>query len=258
MPRRHLDHQFDAELEDLTRRVLSMGGLVENQVAQALYCVAFPTPEVVDRVLHRERDVNALELEIDREVCAIISRRQPTAVDLRLLMALSKTTANLERAGDEAVKIACMARAIREHSGSQDFPTSSLRLAGELAAIQLRNSLDALARLDAPSALNSLAEDLAIKAALEEFVRSMVGHMADDPASVQAGLNLLFAAKAIERIGAHAKNLAEFTIYAAQGLDVRHVSTAGRLLPAAPPTQGRLPEQPGPPDLRLPASLARR
>lgn len=258
MPRRHLDHQFDAELEDLTRRVLSMGGLVENQVAQALYCVAFPTPEVVDRVLHRERDVNALELEIDREVCAIISRRQPTAVDLRLLMALSKTTANLERAGDEAVKIACMARAMREHSCSQDFPTSGLRFAGGLAAVQLRNSLDALARMDAPSALNSLTEDLAIKAALEEFLRSMASHMADDPACIQAGLNLLFAAKAIERIGAHAKNLAEFTIYAAQGLDVRHVSTAGRLLPAAPPAESRLPEQPGPRDLRLPASLVRR
>ena len=98
----------------------------------------------------------------------------------------------------------------------------------------------------------------AIKAALEGFVRSMVSHMANDPDSVNAGLNLLFAAKAIERIGAHAKNLAEFTIYAAKGLDVRHVSTAGRLLPAAPPAESRLPEQPGPPDLRLPAVLARR
>lgn len=228
----HLDLQFDAELEDVTRRVLGMGGLVENQVSQALYCVAYPTPEVVERVLRREKDVNAMELEIDREVCSIITRRQPRAADLRLLIALSKTTANLERAGDEAVKITCMGKAMREHSRAQDFPTSGLRIAGELASEQLRKSLDALARMDAPSAQASLADDLAIKASLESFVRAMVSHMADDTRCVRAGLDLLFAAKAIERIGAHAKNLAEFTIYAAKGLDVRHASSAGRLQPA--------------------------
>ncbi|MDZ7865975.1 phosphate signaling complex protein PhoU [Acidovorax sp.] len=234
MSGRHLDHQFDAELEDITRRVLSMGGLVENQVSQALYCVACPTPEVVQRVLQRERDVNAMELEIDREVCSIITRRQPAAMDLRLLMALSKTTANLERAGDEAVKVARMGKAMHEHSRTRDFPTSGLRIAGDLASEQLSKSLDALARMDAPSALSLLEDDLAIKAALEGFVRSMITHMANDTRSVRAGLDLLFAAKAIERIGAHAKNLAEFTIYATNGLDVRHSSSAGRLQPAAP------------------------
>lgn len=232
MSGQHLNHRFDAELEDLTRRVLSMGGLVENQVAQALYCLAFPTPTVVERIFSRERDVNAMELEIDREVCAIITRRQPIAVDLRLLMALSKTTANLERAGDEAVKIACMARSMREHSSSQELPSSDLRLSGVLASEQLRKSLDALARMDASSALNSLADDLAIKTALDGFVRSMISHMAKDSRSVPAGLDLLFAGKAIERIGAHAKNLAEFTIYAAKGLDVRHASSARSLQPA--------------------------
>ena len=233
MSSQHLDHLFDAELEDLSGSVLRMGGLVENQVAQALYCVAFPTAEVIERVLHRERDVNAMELEIDRKVCGIITRRQPKAVDLRLLMALLKTTANLERAGDEAVKIACMAGAMREQGSRQDFPISGLRLAGDLAAEQLRKSLDALARMDAVSAFNSLADDQAIKAALDRFVRSMVSHMADDSRCVPAGLDLLFAAKAIDRIGAHAKNLAEFTIYAVRGVDLRHSSSAGWLQPSA-------------------------
>ena len=239
----HLNHRFDAELEGLTRHVLNMGGLVENQVSQALYCLAFPTPAVVERVLRREQDVNLMELEIDREVCAIITRRQPIAVDLRLLMALSKTTANLERAGDEAVKIACMARSMRSHSCSQELPTSGLRLSGELASEQLSKSLDALARMDASSALNSLAEDLAIKTAIDGFIRSMISHMASDSRSIPAGLDLLFAAKAIERIGAHASNLAEFTVYAAKGLDVRHASAAGRLQHAALPPQGLLSEE---------------
>jgi len=224
MPGRHLDHQFDTELEDLTRRVLSMGGLVENQIAQALYCIAHPTPEVVQRVLQREVDVNAMELEIDRKVCAIITRRQPTAMDLRLLMALSKTAANLERAGDEAVKVTCMSKAVRDHNRTRDFPTSCLRIAGDLASEQLSKSLDALARMDAAAAVSLLADDQAIKVALEGFVLSMITCMANDSRSVHAGLDLLFAAKAIERIGAHARNLAEFTIYAANGLDVRHAS----------------------------------
>ena len=165
-----------------------------------------------------------MEIEIDRELSSIIARRQPTARDLRLLIAISKTTANLERVGDEANKIARMVKSIIESGNARALPSTDLRIAADLASGLLRKALDAFARLDTAAALTILKEDDLIDKEFDGFVRKLVTYMMEDPRTISASLDLLFLAKAIERIGDHAKNIAEFIIYIVKGADVRHTS----------------------------------
>ena len=171
-----------------------------------------------------EARVNAMEVEIDRELSSIIARRQPTARDLRLLIAISKTTANLERVGDEADKIARMVKSIIESGAARALPSSELRVAADLASGLLRKALDAFARLDTDAALSILKEDDVIDNEFDGFVRKLITYMMEDPRMISPSLDLLFLAKAIERIGDHAKNIAEFIIYVVKGADVRHTS----------------------------------
>jgi len=188
-----------------------------------------PVPTVeysADRVMETENRVNAMEIEIDRELSSIIARRQPTARDLRLLIAISKTTANLERVGDEANKIARMVKSIIESGSARALPSSELRIAADLASGLLRKALDAFARLDTAAALSILKDDDLIDKEFDGFVRKLVTYMMEDPRTISASLDLLFLAKAIERIGDHAKNIAEFIIYIVKGADVRHTSMA--------------------------------
>ena len=170
--------------------------------------------------------MNALEIDIDRELSSIIARRQPTARDLRLLIAISKTTANLERAGDEADKIARMVKSIIGSGSARSLPSSDLQYAAELASGLLRKALDAFARLDISVALSILKEDDQIDKEFDGFVRKLITYMMEDPRTISASLDLLFVAKAIERIGDHAKNIAEFIIYIVKGEDVRHTPMA--------------------------------
>jgi phosphate transport system protein len=156
----------------------------------------------------------------------VIGRRQPTARDLRLLMAMSKTTANLERVGDEAEKIARMVKSIIESGSARALPSSELKVASELASGLLRKALDALARLDVQTALVILKEDDLIDQEFDGFVRKLITYMMEDPRTISPSLDLLFLAKAIERIGDHSKNIAEFIIYIVKGADVRHTSLA--------------------------------
>src|SRR5471032_54175 len=148
MSDKHLSTQFDAELSEISNRVLEMGGLVESQVAQAVYALTNFSGETASLVLDREQRVNQMEVEIDRELSSIIARRQPTARDLRLLIAISKTTANLERVGDEANKIARMVKSIIESGSARALPSTDLRIATDMASGLLRKALDAFARLD--------------------------------------------------------------------------------------------------------------
>jgi phosphate transport system protein len=222
---KHLSTQFDSELNGVSSRVMELGGLVEAQIRQAIYALSHYNVEAAAQVIEIEARVNAMEVEIDREVSSIIGRRQPTARDLRLLIAISKTTANLERVGDEAEKIARMVRSIIEKGGAaRTLPASELRIAAELASGQLRKALDAFARLDVRAALAVLKEDDLIDREFDGFVRKLITYMMEDPRTISASLDLLFLAKAIERIGDHAKNVAEFIIYVALGADVRHTS----------------------------------
>lgn len=226
MHEKHLSSQFDSDLNRVSSRVLELGGLVESQIRQAIYALSEFSTEVADQVLEAEARVNAMELDIDRELSSIIARRQPTAVDLRLLLAISKTTANLERVGDEAAKIARMVKAILDAGAARSLPTGDLRVAADMAASQLREALDAFARLDVTAAVAILKKDEGIDQEFDGFVRKLITYMMEDPRTISAGLDLLFLAKAIERIGDHAKNIAEFIIYIVKGADVRHASMA--------------------------------
>ena len=223
---KHISSQFDNELGSVSSRVLELGGLVESQIRHAVYALSQFSNEVADQVISTEAQVNSMEVEIDRDLSSIIARRQPTARDLRLLIAISKITANLERVGDEAEKIARMVKAIGASGNARYLPSSELRIASDLASALLRKALDSFARLDVTEAVSILKEDDLIDAEFDGFVRKLVTYMMEDPRTISASLDLLFIAKAIERIGDHAKNIAEFIIYVVKGADVRHIALA--------------------------------
>ena len=224
MPDKHLSTQFDTELTSVSSQVMELGGLVESQIRQAIYALHHFSLEAAHDVTANESRVNAMEIEIDRDLSSIIARRQPTARDLRLLIAISKTTANLERVGDEAEKIARMVISIIESGAPRSLPSLELRYAADLASGLLNKALDAFARLDVNAALSILKEDDLIDKEFDGFVRKLITYMMEDPRTISPSLDLLFLAKAIERIGDHAKNIAEFIIYVVKGEDVRHTS----------------------------------
>ncbi len=226
MSDKHMSTQFDAELSGISNRVLEMGGVVESQVAQALHALTHFSGETADQVLKIEERVNQMEVEIDRELSAIIARRQPTARDLRLLIAVSKSIANLERAGDEAARIARVVQRLISVGVSTRMPVSDIGFAGELAIALLRKSLDAFARLDTARALEVLKQDDQIDQEFEGLLRKLITFMMEDPRTISASIDLVFVAKAVERVGDHAKNVAEAIIYVVKGTDVRHASMA--------------------------------
>lgn len=221
---KHLSTQFDAELTGVSTRVLEMGGLVESQVSQAILALSELDGERAGQVLREEDRVNRMEVDIDRDLSAIIARRQPTARDLRLLIAISKTIANLERVGDEAARIARMVQRLISVGlhGRLRLPVSDLQFESELAVTQLRKALDAFARLDTARALEVLKQDDEIDQEFEGLMRKLITYMMEDPRTISSSIDLIFVAKAIERVGDHAKNLAEAIIYIVKGTDVRH------------------------------------
>ena len=228
MNEKHLSTQFDAELSGISTRVLEMGGLVESQVAQAIYALTHFSGETASHVLAVEEKVNAMEIAIDRDISTIIARRQPTAVDLRLLIAISKSIANLERVGDEAARIARTVQRLINSGVStrMRLPVNDLAFEAELAVTQLRKALDAFARLDVEKAIEVLKQDDQIDQEFEGLMRKLITFMMEDPRTISSSIDLIFVAKAIERVGDHAKNLAEVIIYVVKGMDVRHNSVA--------------------------------
>ncbi|MFN9746229.1 MAG: phosphate signaling complex protein PhoU [Betaproteobacteria bacterium] len=226
MSDKHMSTQFDAELSGISGRVLEMGGLVESQVVQAVKALTEFNGELADSVLAQEDRVNQMEVTIDRELSAIIARRQPTARDLRLLIAVSKTIANLERVGDEAARIARTVQRLINTGVSTRLrlPVSDLGFEAELAIAQLRKALDAFARLDTARALEVLKQDDQIDQEFDGLMRKLITYMMEDPRTISSSIDLVFVAKAIERVGDHGKNLAEAIIYVVKGTDVRHSS----------------------------------
>lgn len=224
MSGKHISSQFDTELNAISTRVMEMGGLVEVQLRDAITALAEMDSEVAQSVIDREVEVNDFEIELDRDISSIIGRRQPTARDLRLLMAMARTTGNLERAGDEVAKMARMVKSIIASGDARSLPISELRTASELASQLLRKSLDAIARLDVHMALTIIKEDDLIDREYNGFLRKLMTYIMEDARTISPSLNLLFLAKAVERVGDHAKNIAESTIYVVKGEDVRHAS----------------------------------
>lgn len=223
MSDKHLSSQFDAELNSISTHVLEMGGLVESQLHQALYALEHLSVESADQVLETEKRINQMEVQIDHEIISTIGRRQPTARDLRFLMAISRSTQNLERAGDEVARMARMVKSIIQTSSApRSLPANELRVAAELAATLLRKSLDSFARLDTEMALAIIKGDDAIDQEYNGFLRKLITYMMEDARTISPSLDLLFLAKSIERVGDHAKNIAEQIIFIVKGEDVRH------------------------------------
>jgi phosphate transport system protein len=223
MADKHLSSQYDGELELLSSQILSLGGMVEAQIQRAAVAVAHMDSPACRQIVENELRIDRLEVEIDHDLLSVVARRQPTARDLRMLLAMSKITSNLERMGDEAERIARKVQSIAgEGAQRRPLPTGDLAVAGEMASRMLRHALDALARLDCAAAMQVLRADRALDAEFDGYVRKLITYMMGGPGMVRSGLDLLFIAKALERIGDHAKNLAELVIYVEKGTDVRH------------------------------------
>ncbi|MDR7148914.1 phosphate transport system protein [Hydrogenophaga palleronii] len=224
MSDKHISSQFDAELNSISTNVLEMGGMVESQLHQAVYALVNMSMESAEQVIENEARINQMELHIDHEIISTIGRRQPTARDLRFLMAISRTTQNLERAGDEVARIARMVKSIIESGSPRNLPISELRLAADLASALLRKSLDSFARLDTTMAVAIIKGDNEIDNEYNGFLRKLITYMMEDARTISPSLDLLFLAKSIERVGDHAKNIAEQIIFIVKGEDVRHSS----------------------------------
>jgi len=219
----HRVKQYDADLEDIRSRVLQMGGIVESQILNSIDSFSTGSRELVGRVVDGEREVDSREKEIDDACVHLVARRQPTAGDLRLIMGVSKIVTDLERIGDEAEKIARMSRQIHERGALQVPRFVDVRQSGDMVVVMLRRSLDALARMDAAEAEKIIAEDRMIDSEFRGIVRQLVTYMMEDPRTISTALDIVWVAKAIERIGDHIKNIAEQVIYIVRGTDVRHM-----------------------------------
>jgi phosphate transport system protein len=223
----HTLKQFDTELEAVRARVLQMGGLVEEQIVRALDALSNGNIPLAERVVEDDHRVNALEVAIDEECSTIIARRQPAAGDLRMLMMVVKTITDLERIGDEAAKIARMAQLIYE-AGRPSVPrTTEIRHVAEIALGMLRNALDAFARLDLAVAARVVRQDEQVDEAFRGILRQLITFMMEDPRTISTTIEILFIAKAIERIGDHSKNMSEYVVYMVKGKDVRHTGLEG-------------------------------
>ena len=219
----HTSKQFDAELESVRSRVLQMGGLVEEQIIRAMDALGSGDMPLMEKVIADDHRVNAMEVELDELCSHIIARRQPAAGDLRLLIAVIKTITDLERIGDESEKIARMAKLIHT-AERQHMPRLDLGHVADRALAMLRQSLDAFARLDVSEAMRVVKLDSEVDDAFRAIMRQLITFMMEDPRTITRSLEILFIAKAIERIGDHAKNMAEYVIYMVKGRDVRHTS----------------------------------
>jgi phosphate transport system protein len=220
----HTSREFDQQLGQARDLVLEMGARAERQVVDALQCLASGSGALADQVLRHEAVINALERSIDELVGQIIARRQPAAVDLRLLTALIKTTTDLERIGDEAKKIALWARKICTENRPLLPPYVELRHMAGVAQEMLRASMASLEKLDLERTAEIVRMDDEVDDAFRAVLRQLITFMIEDPRTISGCLDIVFVAKALERIGDHAKNISEYVVYAVKGKDVRHIS----------------------------------
>lgn len=218
----HLSKQFDRELEYISSRILQMGTLVERQVLVAIEAFSTGSAEASRQVIDGEREVDADEVGIDEDCTLLIARRQLAAGDLRLILAILRIVTDLERIGDKACEIASMSRVLRL-AGAQHLPRlTDLDHCGRLATDMLRAALDSLAHRDVEAARQVIGMDAAVDTAFNTILRQLLTYMLEDPRTISEALDILWIAKAIERIGDHATNIAEDVIYIVSGIDIRH------------------------------------
>lgn len=222
----HTSKQYDAELESVRAKVLEMGGLVEQQIVNALEALIKADIKLAKEVMENDARVNTLEVQIDEDCSHIIARRQPAAGDLRMVMMMVKTITDLERIGDEATKIARTAQRIFDEDRMYKPRFNEIKAMVKIVREMLRTSLDAFARLDVSQTVEVARQDELVDEQFRVAMRQLVMYMLEDPRTISMSLEVLFVAKAVERIGDHAKNIAEYVVYMVKGKDVRHTSLA--------------------------------
>ena len=221
----HTNKQFDAEMESIRSGVLSMGGIVERQLMRAIEALEKDDDAArIDAVGADEAAINRWQMSLDQQCAQIIARRQPTAVDLRMVLTVSKVVNDLERIGDEVKKIAYRAAETRGSDRLARVRYYDTARALDHAMTMLRLALDAFARLDAVAAAEVVGRDVDIDAAFASILRQLISYMMEDPRTITPALEIVFIAKSIERIGDHAKNIAEAVVQVVKGKDVRHAS----------------------------------
>lgn len=219
----HISQRFNENLEEIRNRVLAMGGLVEQQLSGAITALIEGDVELGRRVMTSDHEVNAMEVNLDEECVHILARRQPTASDLRLIIAVIKTITDLERIGDEAKRIGKMAVHLAE-SGQNKRLMVEMESLGNSVRQTLRGALDSFARMDAEQAVTVAQQDADTDQQYEAIMRQLMEHMMQDSASVPGVMDTIWAARSLERIGDRSRNICEYVIYLVKGKDVRHTS----------------------------------
>ncbi len=219
----HISNQFNVDLEKLRTEFLEMGGLVEDQLADAIRAIETADGALAEKVLETEKEVDKREIKLDAECTMILARRQPAASDLRLVLMVTKATRDLERMGDEASKIAKMALLLNDEGESPRGYVELRHLASQVAKL-VNISLDAFARFDVYAAIKVVREDKDIDIEYQSSLRELITYMMEDPRAIKRVMNIMWALRALERIGDHARNIAEHVIYLVHGMDVRHIS----------------------------------
>ncbi len=222
----HSSKQYDQELESIRSKVLLMGGMVETQFEEALNCFRVDDAAKADKVMADDHAVNQLEVQLDDACSHLIVRRQPTANDLRTVMATIKVITDLERIGDESSKIARTAKNLHARGNAGFAHFDMIRSIGKATSDLLHDALDAFARLDGKQAMQIIAADEIVDHEFRTILRNLITFMMEDPRTISSALDTLWVAKAIERIGDHAKNIAEYVIYVVEGRDIRHSKPA--------------------------------
>lgn len=219
----HISQQFNEELEDIRTRVMYMGGIVEQQLADAIKALTTMDASLAEVVITNDYKVNALEVSIDEECTQILARRQPAASDLRLVISVIKTITDLERIGDEAERIGRMALHFSEKGGENKMLAGIVHM-GDLVTKQLHNALDTFARTDSEAAVRVAREDKKVDREYETILRNLMTYMMEDPRTIPILVDMMWSARALERIGDRSRNICEYVIYLVKGKDVRHTS----------------------------------
>jgi phosphate transport system protein len=218
---KHTFTHFDTELEAIQKRLLAMGGLVIQQLIDAIEGLSTADAALVEQVISNDRRVNDEEVALDEACIQLIARHAPAAGDLRMAMTVIQMITDLERVGDEAKKIAKAARRIID-SETAFVPKVELRHISAMVVDMLQRALDAFARTDPSSSADIVRKDKEVDAIFKGIMRQLITYMMEDPRLITHSLDVLFIAKSIERIGDHAKNISEYVVYLVKGRDVRH------------------------------------
>ena len=219
----HISHKFDEEMQNLRHQVLKMGGLVEQQINGAVLALLTTNAPGAEKIILNDHKVNAFEVRIDEACTRILARRQPAATDLRMVVAVIKTITDLERIGDEAEKIAKMALNLAEDDVGFHSRYAGMRHLADQVKRMVHDVLDAYARLDVDAALKVVRDDIVADKEYQDLMRMLITYMMEDPRTISEVLDVIWAARALERIGDHAKNIGEYVIYLVKGRDIRHL-----------------------------------